>query len=140
MYFSIYRIHTDLGTYVGHTRDFNFRMGWHYSSKFTDGSSRLIVRAIRETPDDRLRVEELGVYDVENRKDIGLIEKYWINTTGSELNMRLKDAGNTVYHESVLDFVRCSEVRRDRDDKINTDMKYNYDMWCLIRKMEDLQV
>lgn len=61
-------------------------------------------------------------------------------TTGSELNMRLKDAGNTVYHESVLDFVRCSEVRRDRDDKINTDMKYNYDMWCLIRKMEDLQV
>src|SRR6056300_98456 len=140
MYFSIYRIHTDKGSYVGHTKDFNFRMGWHYNSKFTDESNRLIIQAIRETPDDRLKVEEFGVYDVENRKDIELIERYWINTTKSDLNMILKDVGNTIYHDSVIDFIRCSEVQRDCDDKINTDMKHNYDMWCIIRKMKDLQL
>ena len=141
MYFSIYRIHTDKGTYVGHTRDFNFRMGWHYSCKFTDEkSSRLIIQAIRDTPEDRLKVDELGVYDVYNRKDIEIIERYWINTTKSELNMILKDFGNTIYHDDVIDFIRSSEVQRRCDEKINTDMKHNYDMWCITRKTKDLHL
>jgi hypothetical protein len=52
----------------------------------------------------------------------------------------IKVFGNTIYHDSVIDFIRCSEVQRDCDDKINTDMKHNYDMWCIIRKMKDLQL
>jgi hypothetical protein len=141
MYFSIYRIHTDKGTYVGHTRDFNFRMGWHYSCKFNDDkSNRHIIQAIRETPDDRLKVEEMGVYDVETRKDIELIERYLINTTKSNLNMILKDVGTTIYHNDVIDFVRCSEVTRGYDEKINTNMKYNFDVWCIIMKMRDLHL
>ena len=141
MYFSIYRIHTDKGTYVGHTKDFNFRMGWHYSCKFTEEeSNRLIIQAIRDTPNDRLKVEELGVYDADNRKDIELIERYWINATKSELNMILKDVGNTIYHDDVIDFITSSEVQRGCDEKINTNMEHNFDMWCIIRKMRDLHL
>jgi hypothetical protein len=100
----------------------------------------LFGKVYEETPDDRLKVEELGVYDVETRKDIELIERYLINTTKSELNMILKDVGNTIYHDDVIDFVRHSEVQRRCDEKINTDMKHNFDVWCIIMKMRDLHL
>ena len=44
MHYSVYRIHTDQGTYVGHTSDFNYRMGWHYNCKFSDESINLDMR------------------------------------------------------------------------------------------------
>jgi hypothetical protein len=141
MYFSIYRIHTDKGTYVGHTNDFNFRMGWHYSCKFNDDkSNRPIIQAIRETPDDRLKVEELGLYNVRCRDNIGIIEKYWINKTKSNLNVLLKDVGNVMYHDDVIDFIKKAEVIRSQDEKINTDMKYDYDVWCITDKLKNLHL
>jgi hypothetical protein len=66
MYFSIYRIHTDKGTYVGQASNLVSRMIAHYSCKVWKQEykkERLpICKAIRETPSDNLKIEELGYY------------------------------------------------------------------------------
>ena len=141
MYLSIYKIYTDFGTYVGHTTDFNSRMGWHYSCKCNNKVSRRpIIKAIRGTPDERLRVEEIGIYEVEKRHDIEILERYWINKTNSELNILLKDVGNTIYHYDVEAFERVSKRDRSPDDKINLDFKYNYDVFCITKRISDMTI
>jgi hypothetical protein len=141
MYFSIYQICTDDGTYVGHTTDFNYRMGWHYNCKFSNESCRRpIIKAIRATPEDRLFVEELGLYDVRDRNEIEVIERYWINKTKSELNKLLKDVGSVIYHDDVIDFIKGAEVKRKCDENINLNMKDNYEALCVTRKMKELHL
>jgi hypothetical protein len=141
MHYSVYRIHTDQGTYVGHTSDFNYRMGWHYNCKFSDESSRRpIIRAIRETPEDKLKVEELGLYCVESRDEIEVIERYWINKTKSSLNRLLKDTGNVMYHDDIIKFMEGAEVTRKCDESINLNMRENFDVWYVTRKMKELHM
>ena len=141
MLLSIYKIYTDMGTYVGHTTDFNNRVGWHYSCKLNNKTSkRPIIHAIRKTPTERLRVEELGIYEVDKRSDIEIIERYWINKTNSKLNIQLQDIGNTMYHIDVIAYERETKRERQPDDKINTDFKYNYDVLCITRQMSDMSI
>ena len=74
MYFSIYRIHTDKGSYVGQASDLVTRMIAHYSCKVWKKGykkERLpICKAICETPDDNLKIEELGYYKVSEKSEI----------------------------------------------------------------------
>jgi len=141
MRISIYKIHTDHGTYVGQTKDFNVRMGYHYKCKMTtEPSTRPIVHALRATPDDRLHVEEIGLYDVTTRRDMGIIERYWINQTKINLNVLDKDRGNAMYHDDVIEFERGSRCERSPEDKICTDFKYNYDMLHIIEQMRSLAI
>ena len=141
MYFSIYRIHTDYGTYVGHTTDFNHRMGFHYNCKFdTKMSKRPIIKAIQATPDDRLKVEEIGIYEVDTRNDIKIIERYWINKSRANLNVLLVDTKNTIYHTDVLTFEHESKRERSRDDKINTNFRHNYDVLCITQRIKHMSL
>ena len=139
MRISIYKIHTDHGTYVGQTKDFNVRMGYHYKCKTTtEPSTRPIVHALRATPEERLRVEEIGLYDVKERRDVGILERYWINQTKVNLNVLEKDRGNAMYHDDVIEFERDARCERDKDDRICTDFKHNYDVLCIIERMWSL--
>ena len=141
MRISVYRIHTDHGTYVGQTKDFNVRMGYHYKCKMSDeASTRPIVHAIRETPDERLHVEEIGLYEVETRRDMGIIERYWINRTKENLNVLERDKGNAVYHTDVIEFVRDARCERGPDDGICTDFRRNYEVLDIIERMWRLRL
>ena len=126
MLYSIYRIQCHDGCYVGHTRDFNYRMGSHYASK-VDGkeSGRHIVISLRATCDDDIIIEELGLYEVSCFSEILCIERYMINEHGGTLNMLMRDKGRTIYHDDVKSFV--SSCYRVRDtEPINDDIRYNY--------------
>ena len=130
-----------MGTYVGHTADFNNRMGWHYSCKFHNKKPNLpIYKAIRKTPTESLRVEELGIYEVDKRTDIEIIERYWINKTNSALNILLQDVGNTIYHSDVISYEHETRRERQPGDTINTDFKYNYDVLCLTRQLSGMSL
>ena len=88
MYYSIYRIHTDKGTYVGQTKDLISRLKQHYRCKFEKRKNQvMLVRAIRATPDERLKFEELGYYNVSDKSEINCIERYWISKCSSTLNI-----------------------------------------------------
>ena len=88
MYYSIYRIHTDKGTYVGQTKDLISRLKQHYRCKFEKRKNQvMLVRAIRATPDERLKFEELGYYNVSDKSQINCIERYWISKCRSTLNI-----------------------------------------------------
>jgi len=88
MYYSIYRIHTDKGTYVGQTKDLISRLTKHYGCKFEKRKNQVVlVRAIRATPDERLKFEELGYYNVSDKSQINCIERYWISKCSSNLNI-----------------------------------------------------
>jgi excinuclease UvrABC nuclease subunit len=88
MYYSIYRIHTDKGTYVGQTKDLISRLKQHYRCKFEKRKNQvMLVRAIRATPDERLKFEELGYYNVSDKSQINCIERYWISKCSSNLNI-----------------------------------------------------
>ena len=140
MYFSIYRIHTDHGTYVGRTKDFNSRIASHYATKMADHRSagRPLVDALRTTPDYRLNVEELGYYKVSNRRDRDKIERYWIGKTVSNLNVAHK--GSAMFMDDSVELERKSRVDRHPDDRIYLDMKYLYDLNTITYKMKRLTI
>ena len=140
MYFSVYRIHTDHGSYVGRTKDFNTRMVSHYTSKVSNHKSagKPLVNALRTTPDDRIRVEELGYYKVSRPKDRNKIERYWIGHTGSNLNVM--DRGRAIFMDDSAEIERMSRITRGPDNHINLDMKYLYDLNMITYKMSKLTI
>lgn len=140
MYFSVYRIHTDHGTYVGRTKNFNSRMVSHYASKVSKHKSagQSLITALRETPDNRIRIEELGYYKVSKPKDRNKIERYWIGYTGSNLNVM--NRGRAVFMDDSVELERKSRINRGPDDRIHLDMKYLYDLNMITYKMSKLTI
>jgi len=142
MYFSIYRIHTDKGTYVGQASDLVRRIIGHYSCKvWKKGykNERLpICKAIRETPDDRLKVEELGYYKVSKKSEINRIEKFWIGLTGSNLNIYHRHKRCTLYLDGSHELEKNLRVDRRLGDKITLDMKYQFDLMMITHKLNKL--
>jgi hypothetical protein len=103
-------------------------------------SKRPIIKAIQATPDDRLKVEEIGIYEVDTRNDIKIIERYWINKSRANLNVLLVDTKNTIYHTDVLTFEHESKRERSRDDKINTNFRHNYDVLCITQRVKHMSL
>ena len=142
MYFSIYRIHTDKGTYVGQASDLVRRMIAHYSCKVWKKGykkERLpICKAICETPDDNLKIEELGYYNVSDKSKINRIEKFWIGLTGSNLNICHRHKSRTLYLDGSHELEKKSRVDRHFDDRITLDMKYQFDLMMITHKLNKL--
>lgn len=142
MYFSIYRIHTDLGTYVGQTSNLASRMIGHYSCKvWKKGlkTERLpIYKAIRDTPDHRLKIEELGYYRVSRRSEINKIEKYWTELTGSELNIHHRPKSRTLCLDGSCELEKDLRVDRSSDNKITLDLKYQFDLMMTTYKLSKM--
>jgi predicted GIY-YIG superfamily endonuclease len=142
MYFSIYRIHTDKGVYVGQTSDLVRRMIAHYSCKvWKKGykNERLpICKSIRETPNDNLKIEELGYYKVSKKSEINKIEKFWISLTGSNLNICHRHKSHTLYLDGSHELEKKLRVDRNLDDKITLDMKYQFDLMMVTHKLNKL--
>lgn len=142
MYFSIYRIHTDKGTYVGQAVDLQRRMISHYSCKVWkkgEKTERLpICKAIRETPDERLKIEELGYYKVSNKSRINRIERYWISLTGANLNICHRHKRRTLYLDGSSDIEKNSRVDRGSDNRITLDLKYQFDLMMITHKLNKL--
>lgn len=116
MYFSIYRIHTDKGTYVGQTSDLVSRMLGHYSCKVWKKGCKIerlpIYNAIRDTPDYRL--------------------------TGSELNIQYRSKGRTLYLDGSYELEKELRVDRSSDNKITLDMKYQFDLMMTTYKLSKM--
>ena len=142
MYFSIYRIHTDYGTYVGQTKNIQKRMVSHYSCKIwkkSPGEQKTPrYKAIVNTPDDRLVFEELGYYNVHKRQ-INQIEKYWIARTGANLNVNHKHNKRTLYL-NWYDLERTSRIQRTPDQHITLDLKYQFDLMMITYKLQNLDI
>jgi len=142
MYFSVYIIHTDKGTYVGQASDLVRRMIEHYSCKVWKKGykkERLsICKAIRETSDDNLKIEELGYYKVSNKSEINRIEKFWISLTGSNLNICHRHKSRTLYLDGSHDLEKKLRVDRHLDDKITLDMKYQFDLMMITHKLNKM--
>ena len=139
MYFSIYRIHTDKGTYVGQASNLVSRMIAHYSCKVWKKGYKIerlpIYRAICDTPNDRLKIEELGYYKVSKKSQINKIEKFWIGIAGSELNVHHRPKSRTLYLDGSHELEKKLRVDRHLDDKITLDMKYQFDLMMITHKM-----
>ena len=139
MYFSIYRIHTDKGTYVGQASDLVSRMIAHYSCKVWKKGYKIerlpIYKAICDTPDDRLKIEELGYYKVSKKSQINKIEKFWIGIAGSELNVHHRPKSRTLYLDGSRELEKELRVDRHLDDKTTLDMKYQFDLMMITNKM-----
>ena len=142
MYFSIYRIHTDKGTYVGQASDLVSRMIAHYSCKVWNKGYKIerlpIYTAICETPDHRLKIEELGYYKVSKKSEINRIEKLWIGTNGSDLNVHHRPKGCTVYLDGSHELEKKLRVGRSLDNGITLDMKYQFDLMMITHKMSKM--
>jgi hypothetical protein len=142
MYFSIYRIHTDKGTYVGQASNLVSRMIAHYSCKVWKQEykkERLpICKAIRETPSDNLKIEELGYYKVSKKSEINKIEKFWISLTGSNLNICHKHKSRTLYLDGSHELEKNLRVDRSLGDEITLDMKYQFDLMMITHKLKKL--
>ena len=144
MYFSIYRIHTDNGTYVGQASDLQRRMIGHYSCKVWkkgEQTERLpICKAIRETPDERLKIEELGYYKVSTKIDINRIERFWIGLTRANLNICHRHKRGTLYLDGSSEVEKKSRVQRSPDNTITLDMKYQFDLMMITYKLRKMVI
>ena len=112
----------------------------HYASKVSKHKSagQPLITALRETPDNRIRIEELGYYKVSKPKDRNKIERYWIGYTGSNLNVM--NRGRAVFMDDSVELERKSRINRCPDDRIHLDMKYLYDLNMITYKMSKLTI
>jgi len=144
MYYSVYKIYTDTGIYVGQTKDIQKRMVGHYSNKTwkkSPGFCRTpIYNAILTTPDERLKIEELGFYKIENRKQINKIEKYWIARTGANLNVIHRHHKRTLYLDELYDLEKTLRITRTQEQRVILDMKYQYDLMMITQKLQKLSL
>jgi hypothetical protein len=144
MYYSVYKIYTDAGIYVGQTKDIQQRMVGHYSIKTWKKSPGLcrtpIYNAILTTPDERLRIEELGFYKIENRKQINQVEKYWIARTGANLNVKHRHHKRTLYLNGLHDLEKTLRVNRTPEQRVILDMKYQFDLMMVTYKLQKLNL
>ena len=144
MYYSVYKIYTDAGIYIGQTKDIQKRMVDHYSNKTWKKSPGFcktpIYNAILTTPDERLRIEELGFYKIENRKQINKIEKYWIARTGANLNVIHKHHKRTLYLDELYNLEKTLRITRTQDQRVILDMKYQYDLMMITHKLQKLSL
>jgi hypothetical protein len=144
MYYSVYKIITDTGIYVGQTINIEERMAGHYSNKIWKkgpGMCRLpIYNAIVTTPDEKLRVEELGFYKIENRKQINNIEKYWIARTGANLNVIHRHRKRTLYLDELYNLEKTLRITRTQEQQVTLDMKYQFDLMMVTCKLQKLSL
>jgi hypothetical protein len=137
MYYSIYRIHTDKGTYVGQTCNLLNRMAEHYGCKHEKRRYQvMLVRAIRATPDERLKIEELGYYKISDKKQIYKIEKYWISKCKSKLNIVHRG-----FPEHCCPLEKSLRIERSTPiPSLCLDMKHQYDIMRLCNKFKNLHI
>jgi len=135
MYYSIYRIHTDKGTYVGQTKDLISRLTKHYGCKFEKRKNQVVlVRAIRATPDERLKFEELGYYNVSDKSQINCIERYWISKCSSNLNIVCRG-----FPEHCCPLEKSLRIERSTPTPC-LDIKHQYDIMRLCNKLRCLSL
>ena len=140
----MYKISTDNGIYVGQSKDIQQRMVSHYSSKTWKKDPvtcrTRIYNAILTTPDERLTIEELGFYDVKNKKQINKIEKYWIARTGANLNVIHRHRKRTLYLDELHTLEKTLRVNRTPEQHVILDMKYQYDLMMVTYKLQKLNL
>jgi hypothetical protein len=141
--FSIYAIHTDFGVYIGQTCDLTRRMVQHYGHGKVWNMGRHMQRvgkAIRNTPDHKLRVEEIGYYRVNDKRDAHVIERYWIRKMRTNLNVVHRIKPRTLHMDTDCELEKVSRIYRSPEDMVTLDMKYQFDLDMVTRGLYKLDL
>ena len=138
MIYSIYKLKTCYGIYVGMTTNMKQRAMSHYKSKAEGVRScgKKCYNALRKSADSCLLMEEICRYDCE-RRDILLIETYWINKLEAKLNVcprynpkRLCIIDDDIHSKEILSFTPI----------VISDMKSNYEYEDMVYKFSNLSL
>jgi hypothetical protein len=138
MIYSVYKLTTSHGIYVGMTSDMKQRAMFHYKSKAEGIRScgKKVHNAIRKSDDCCLLMEEICRYDCD-RRDILIVEKYWINKLKSKLNECPKYRDDSF--PIIDDDIRSKEILSFTPIIIN-DLKYNYEYEDMVYKFSKLSL